>query len=239
MGNEDIKELMKERDKVLGILNKAQAEIEKVKDIIPRNVFDPIKWLEKNKPDLMKNQKLVDALMLAMKLSEKGYKKYLRRKTRVSYKVEVEAKEARFLQILIKYYVEDYCGGKLDHDEPSPELDYYGKVLKGIHYGNGFDYIFEKPLVLRLSPTEVTCLAYAFEQYIEDYKELVKDLQGWELEEFEGVVKTFKGILEKEVVKDSSITVPYVDDEGVLKFKFEYKEEKLRLVGKVEGAKKR
>lgn len=239
MSNEEIKKLMKERDKVLGILDNAQAEIEKVKDIIPRNVFDPIKWLKKNRPDLMKNQKLVDALMLAMKLSEKKYRKYLRRKTRVSYKVGVEAKEARSLRVMIKYYVEDYCSGKLDHDEPSPMLDYYGKVLKGIHYGNGFDYIFEKPLVLRLSPTEVTCLAYAFEQYIEDYKELVKDLQGWELEEFEGVVKTFKGILEKEVVKSSSTTVPYVDDEGVLKFRFEDKEEKLKLVEKVEGAKKR
>lgn len=225
-------ELIKLRDKLSGLLASAQVELDKVKDLIPKNVFDPIKWLEKNRPDLMKNQKLVDALTLAMKLSEKESKKHLKRKTRVSYEIRVEPEEARSMRSLIKYYVEDYCGGKLDHDEPSPELDYYGKVLKGLNYFQGLDYISDNPLVLKLNPKEVACLIHAFGQYVEDNEEFVKDMEKWELEKFEGVVKTFKGILEKEVVKYSSTTVPYVDDEGVLKLKFEDKEEKLRLIGK-------
>lgn len=230
MSNEDIKELMKERDKVLGILDKAQAEIEKVKDIIPRNVFDPIKWLKKYRPDLAKNTKLIDALTLAMSLSEKENKRRLRKKTFIEYKLEVNEPLREALVFVIEYYVKDYCGGELDSDRRSEGLDFQGKLLKGLYNSYMLYYgIRERssPLILKLRPSELASIFVAFTQVVEDATDFPGDFE-YEVEKFK-TLKNFVGSGSIRKIKNTMI--PKVTEDGSIEFEWETKEEDINLSG--------
>jgi len=182
--------------------------LEKLKGIVPeRGVVDPERWLKVHRPELLKDAD-VATCMAVWKLQDKGktVRKFLRKKSRVSYKITFDREEAITLQRLLQDAVINY------------ETNYfYINMAKGI-IKDYFDYAIFEENVLHLSSAHLGMIFKAFTVYLSD----MMTAEYIDEEDKLAVLKLLKSVLTKKMIKHRSVTIPSLNEDGTVgEFKFD------------------
>jgi len=196
------------KEELLAILKEAEKQINRIKDIIPKDVINPVKWIKKNRPDLASDKKLMASLQLAYDLLKPKLKKAMRKKTRVRYTLKLAKDEARAFRRVIEYYCEEYYWGSLDPEEPSDILDFTGRLLKGIY--NSYMLYISGEHELHLSQRELTAISVAINQFLSD---ILEEPESAKIEK-DVIVTLDNWLKEGKIIKSLVTTIPYEDEEG-------------------------
>lgn len=179
---------------------------------LPRNVIDPVKWMEVHKPELLKDPDITACLVIVN--IEKIRKKYLRKQTSVSYKIPIEDRhEFQKFREMLQDAIVDY-----DYNT------FYINMAKGLI--KEYQY-YIAPTQMYIKSREMSMVLKAFANQLE----IITDEEWYSDEDRIVFLRFLKSFLEKKIIKHTSTCIPSINDNGTPgELKFEKKEEEITFI---------